>query len=498
MSNALPISRLVNVQVNLAPGAAQMQNINTLMILGSTSGIIDIVERFRSYTGIDGVAADFGTTAPEYLAALLYFQQAPQPSTLQIGRWALTATYGHLRGAPLSAAAQALANFTAVTAGSFNVSVDGTARDFTALNFSAQTNLNGVAGVIQTALRVSVPNASCTWNSVYSRFEFTSGTTGPASAFSFLTAAATGTNISGLLAGRSTDSGAYLVPGQAAETALAAATLFDQNFGQNWYAMTILGAADSDHIAVAGYIQGSTNKHIYGVSTQAAGTISAVSTTDVAYLLKQLGYRRTVSQYSSSTPYAVCSLLGRILTVNYNANNSVITLMYKQEPGIVPESLNVTQVNALEAKNCNVFVAYNNNTAIIEKGVAASGDFLDIITGTDWLALTIQNQIFNLLYTSTTKIPQTDPGNNLIKTAIEGVCAQSVVNGMVAPGVWNSTGFGGLSQGDYLPKGFYVYAPPVATQFQADRDARKSVPFQVAVKLAGAIHTVDVMVNVNR
>lgn len=33
-------------------------------------------------------------------------------------------------------------------------------------------------------------------------------------------------------------------------------------------------------------------------------------------------------------------------------------------------------------------------------------------------------------------------------------------------------------------------------KLRADREARKSVPIQVAVKLAGAIHTVDVLVNV--
>ncbi|MCT9017190.1 DUF3383 domain-containing protein, partial [Cupriavidus gilardii] len=47
-------------------------------------------------------------------------------------------------------------------------------------------------------------------------------------------------------------------------------------------------------------------------------------------------------------------------------------------------------------------------------------------------------------------------------------------------------------------KGYYVYAPPIALQSQADREARKSVSFQVAAKEAGAIHTVDILVNVNR
>jgi hypothetical protein len=249
---------------------------------------------------------------------------------------------------------------------------------------------------------------------------------------------------------------------------------------------------------VAPFIEAAGNKHLYGVSTIEAGVISSVSTTDIAYLLKQLGYNRTAVQYSSSNPYSVCSLLGRILTVDYNGNNTVITLMYKQEPGIVAENLNTSQIGALEAKNCNVFTVYNNNTAIIEPGVVSSGNFLDIVTGTDWLALDIQTVLYNLLYLSTTKIPQTDIGNHILVTGIEGVCSQGVANGLLAPGVWGAGGFGALNQGDFLPKGFYIYAPPIALQNPADRAARKSVVFQVAAKLAGAIHTVDVQVSVNR
>ncbi len=494
MTTALPISRLINVSVNLSPNPAQMQNISDLLVLGSTD-VIDVSERMRTYASIDAVAADFGTLAPEYLAAVLWFEQTPQPTELKIGRWAQTATHGRLVCATLSAAQQAMSVWTAVTAGSFDITIDGTVKSVTGLNFSAATNLNGVASDINTSLSGA---ATCVWNATYSRFEFKSATTGTTSTLSFLSAQGTGTDISGMLGGLSTSSGAYTVAGILAETAVTAATLFDTTFGQGWYAMTICGAADSDHVAVANYIEAATNKHVYGVTTTEAAVLVSTDTTNIAYQLKALNLKRSIVQYSSSNPYAVCSLLARILTTNYNANNTVITLMYKQEPGIVAETLNSTQIAALEGFNCNVFVAYNNNTAIIEPGVVANGTFLDIITGTDWLALDIQTSLYNLLYTSTTKIPQTDAGNHLLVTTVEQVCAQGVANGLLGPGVWNSGGFGALNQGDFLPKGFYVYAPPISTQSQADRAARKSVPIQVAAKLAGAIHSIDVLVNVNQ
>jgi hypothetical protein len=492
--NQLPISRLIHVSVNLTPSGASTQDISTLLILG-TSTVIDTFERIRNYSDIESVAADFGTSAPEYAAALLWFEQVPQPSQISIGRWAKTASSGGLRCGTLAPADQAIGSWQAITTGSFKVAVDAApAADITGLNFAAAANLNAVAAIIDTALA----GGTVVWNATYSRFEFTSSATGVTSAISFLQAAATGVDISAKLAGRSTSSGAYVFQGTAAQSALETVTLFELNYGQTWYATTLLGSDNADHLAVAPFIEATNTKHIYVITTQEAGVLVPSDTTNIAYLLKQLGYKRSFVQYSSGNPYAAVSAIARLLTVDYNGNSTVITLMYKQEPGIVPENLNGVQINALESFNCNVFVQYDNDTAILERGTMADGTFADIITGTDWLALNIQTNVYNLLYTSPTKIPQTNAGMQLIATQIQAVLSQAVINGLIAPGVWNSGGFGQLKQGDYLATGFYIYAPNVDSQSQADRAARKSVPFQIAVKLAGAVHEVSIAILVNQ
>lgn len=493
-TNALPISRLIGVSVNLTPSAAQAQNLSTLLILGS-SAVIDPVERFRDYSSIDAVAADFGNSAPEYLAALLWFQQTPQPSTLKIGRWLQTASQGKLNGATLSAAQQTLTNFTAITTGGFTYTKNGGAPiNVTGINLSGAANLNAVAALITAALS----GTTMVWNATYSRFELTSSTSGVGSSISFLTAPGSGADLSVLLGMRSTNSGAYVADGVASETAVAAVTLFDVNYGQSFYAVMVLGSVNSDHLACAAYIEATNTKHIYALTTQEAGTLVSNNTTDIAYQLAQLGYEKTMYQYDPVNPYAVASLAARALTVDYTGNLTAITLMYKQEPGIVPININASQADALKAKHCNAFVAYNNSTAIVQNAVMASGTFIDVITGTDWLAVTLQTALYNLLYTSTTKVPQTDAGTLLMLTTAEAVMAQAVVNGLVAPGTWQSGGFGQLAQGDYLPKGYYIYAPKVSAQNPSDRAARKSVPIQIAAKLAGAVHEISVAVSVNQ
>ena len=54
-------------------------------------------------------------------------------------------------------------------------------------------------------------------------------------------------------------------------------------------------------------------------------------------------------------------------------------------------------------------------------------------------------------------------------TVANQTCQQAVNNGLVAPGQWNSGGFGQLSQGDLLPAGYYVYAPSVNSQPETQR-----------------------------
>jgi len=113
------------------------------------------------------------------------------------------------------------------------------------------------------------------------------------------------------------------------------------------------------------------------------------------------------------------------------------------------------------------------------------------------MAIEIQTAIFNVLYTSPTKIPQTDAGMAIITNAIASVLQAFVNNGLLAPGVWNSNGFGQIVEGQTLPNGFYIFCPSVSMQTEAQRASRVSPPIQIAAKLAGAVQTVDVLITVN-
>lgn len=607
----LPVSKLISVSVTLTPSAAQGANLNSAMIVGDSS-VIDVVTRYRSYESLAQVGTDFGTTAPEYYAADLYFSQSPQPTQLYIGRWAQSATPGQLWGGAVSNANQLYTAWTGITSGSFGITINSVPYAVTGLNFSAVTNLNGVASVVQTALQALLASTLCTWEAEQEDFVFQSPTTGAASTVSFLTpptalgiatfsanptnadtitfdgssvefvtsgatglqvniggtlavtlaslltllnssadsnivkmsysvvgdvlyvlskvtgtagdsytlaksstaitlsnlsggdlTGGAGTDVSGMLAGLSTSSGAYVANGIAAETAVAAVTILDSQ-NTSWYALAFAAGTnnadytDASALAVAAYIEGASNPHLNFVTTSEAAALTTNDSSSLGYQLHTLNYKRTSAQYSSTNAYAAVSSIALGVGVNFNASDSTINWQYQGQPGVVAENLTLAQSQALDANKYNYCANYQNGVAIITNGYVADGHYIDEIWNSDWFANRIQTDVFNLLYTAGTKVPQTDAGMHLIATTIKGSCDAAVNNGFLGPGVWNSAGFGQLVEGQFLPDGYYIYQPPIASQNQSARAARQSVAFQVAAKEAGAVNDVSVNVVVNQ
>jgi len=271
----------------------------------------------------------------------------------------------------------------------------------------------------------------------------------------------------------------------------------------SWYGLAVATAADDvvsdeDILAVAAAIEAAGQSRVFAVTTASEATLSATSTTDLAARLKAAGYARTFVQYSTHSRFAAVSAFARAFTVNFSGSNTTLTLKFKTEPGVTYETLSASQAAVLESKRANAYVLFANDSAILQQGVMANGDFFDERHGLDWLQNYVQTNLYNLLYTSTSKIPQTEAGITRLLSNVEASMDQAVTNGLIAPGVWNGGAIGQLAAGDTLTKGYYAYAQPLVLQAQADREARKAPLIQVACKLAGAVHYADVQINVVR
>lgn len=604
----LSVSRLIPVTVSLTARAASNRGFGTLLLIGN-SDVLTAAERYRTYTNINDVAADFGTDAEEYKAALLYFSQDPAPDTLMIARWFDAPTPAVLRGAILTTAEQRIDRWNTISDGAFKYRINDTDYTVDGLDFTGETNLNGVASKINEAIST---NATIDFDG--ERFTIKTSTTGADVTIGYLSSPADAVNIASILGlnqgqaaqvnGADSTSGSLTggitldvdsikaikdgnfkiaIDGAAStelkeldftaiNTAQDIATVIGAKlttatvtveqgklkitskttgatstvgYGEDielnqvdlsamlkmsadtglppsdgadaeslldavnkmclatseWYGLVLAlsgSVSDDDTLEVAQLIEAQTDvTRIFGVTVTDTRTLDAEYSDDLASRLHALNLNRSLAQYSAN-PYAICSLLGRAFTVNFNGNLTCITLMYKQEPSVEAEDLTSQQADVLKNKRCNVFVKYNNDTSIIQYGVMCGDMYIDERHGADWLQNYVQTNLWNVLYTTTTKIGQDDAGMNDLVGAVNDAMERARENGYIGAGTWNNAGFGQLKRGDYLTTGYYVYCPPMSTQAQADREDRKAVPIQVAGKLLGAIHTADVAITLNR
>lgn len=485
----IPVNKIVNVSILSSPTFPQRKGFGLLMIVG-TSARLPIGNRIRAYNDMDGVSADFSAGDEEYKAAQVFFSQAPRPVELRIARRFLTAVAGELLGSVN--AEKDIADWKAITTGAFAITIDGSAESITGCDFSSAANLNAVATIIQTKLAAASTGATCVYDGT--RFIIRSGTTGITSTVSYTTAPGTGVDIGPLLGTRAADLGVT-------SAGVAAETISDsldnlQQADSAWYGfMFTTGVTDDEIKEAAAWTEARTK--MFGVTTANSDVLDQGVTSDIGSFFKQNLYSRTIVQWDNNDPYAIASAFARGFVVNFNEQNSTITLKFKQEPGVTPISITESQRQALVAKNVNYYT-YFGDSAMLAEGVMASGQFFDERHGLDWLQNAIETNVFGYLFTRTTKVPQTDKGVASLVQQVEKACVDAVNNGLIAPGTWNGNDLGEVKSGDFLAKGFYVYAQPVALQNQSDREARKSPPIQALIKGAGAIHSVSISVTFER
>ena len=440
------------------------------------------------------VAADFSSTDEEYLAAQVFFSQAPKPIQLAISRRFPTAVPGQLMGSVTIV--QTIALFTAIVNGGFDIMIDGVNKPITGLNFSAAANLNAVAAAIQAKLVLLAAGSTCVWSG--KRFIISSGTTGAASTVVFAvapTGAGAPVDVSGLLGLRAADKG-YYGPGVNAEASIATTLDALQAYNSSWYGVTFTKELTEAQLReAAAWVEARVK--IFAYTTTASDVQDGVVTSDIASFFHNNMYDRTIGIWDYDDPYAIISAIARGFVVDFNEYNSTLTLKFKLLPGVTPVDINESQRLAVTAKCINYYSRYGDS-AMLAEGVMASGKFFDEVHGLDWLQNAVETNVFGLLYTSPTKIPQTDKGVARLVQAVDQAFQQGVNNGLLAPGQWNGTDLGEIKNGDFLSKGFYTYAQPVRLQNQSDREARKAPPIQAIAKGAGAIHFADISITFER
>ncbi len=190
---------------------------------------------------------------------------------------------------------------------------------------------------------------------------------------------------------------------------------------------------------------------------------------------------------------------GRALSTDFAGDLTATTMHLKALAGITPDqTIGQTQLNLAQTAGIDVYVSIAGVPACFTSG---TNQYYDVVYNDFALQFALETAGFNYLRGTNYKIPQTEAGMTGLKDAYRQVLDQFVRNGVLAPGSWTSPDTFGNSQllrSNIAGIGYYVYSSPVATQSQADREARKAPLVQIAAKLAGAIHSSNVIVNVNQ
>lgn len=521
------ISEIVNVSITREERGVSAQGFGTPLILGihtKTAGII------ASYNSIDAVADDFITSDPEYIAANAMFSQEQVPETVKIGKLvanvkqvsnviptssadgdysvvidAITYTY--------TASSDTIADIidgliAAIIAGNLNLKLTDNTTDFDIEADVAGTGFSLVAGtanvtVSETTANVNVATQIATIRQTDNDFYFISLTGNNKK--DILDVAAATESLPKLFGAMTNDLNVTKVPQPHIQVITWDADFITDNtidlhvdgepiaqvvfatdhattiaaVATNIQALTSVTTAVADAVPQTITITGATDgvdipvaQIVVALGASQAGSV--VTTTqdglDIAQNLEDLNYDRTFLTYSaSSTNETEMAWIG--LMASKNAGSS--TWKFKNLAGVSSDSLSDSVRTIVTGKNTNIYTEFSG-LDIMENGTVASGEWIDIMRGTDWIQANIEADVFNAI-ANADKIPYTDAGVDSIRGVIMGVLLRAVERSILAA--------------DPPPN---VTAPLVANVSTANKGARLLPDVKFFGTYAGAIHKTNI------
>jgi hypothetical protein len=401
-------------------------------------------DRARVYTGIEGVAADFATTSPEYLAANELFSQEPHPEQVIIGRAVGKPTQRYKVTASIvenTHTYKLLVKGQGVTETTVTYTSDGTATD-AEIAAGLVTALNAVVGKNYTATGGASPVA-VTGNA-------------PGNWFSIESLEPTYLKIEQ----------DHAEPATTIATDIAAIRA-SGSLGDSWYALYTLYNSDAYVKAAAAAIE-PLNK-IYAADLPNSDSANlADGGGDTGDALQALNYNRTFTTYSPSpASMAGAAFLGTRLP--YEPGPA--TWKFAQPNALSAVNVTDTQAANLVAKNIN-FLQTTAGVDSFREGVMVGGEFIDKIRNLDWLRDDVTKSVYETLL-SNLAVPFTPLGISMIEAAIRGSLQRAVDR-------------------QIIDADFKIVVPTIAQTASSDRAIRKLTGVKFSCRMQGAVHKVNI------
>lgn len=502
---SLSINQVIDAQIMPQAMSAQRRDLSMVAIFTPDIGeaFMDDATRFVTVGSANDVANLFGTNSETHKSAQALFSVRPTPRRATIARWAKTkqeipATANAIKGSTMSVGINTLKQ---IEDGSMALPIGSELVTLTGLNFSSAIDMEDVATLLTE--RLTDKNLTVEWDNVGIRFIIQANAAGAIAAtkLGYATEAEEGFYVGSML--KLEDGQATLVVGRAA-TSVEAESLSEamtalENVNQNWYGVGVADAITDEQLDDA-------HTWITSSSTAKVMAYTAIRESQLEWnasnILKKLHDKnsgRLMVQFNKTgDDYAAITLLGIALSTNWNAINSAKTVKFKQQVNVQSDD-RVTLNEASKAQRLGVnFYTDYDGISMLAEGVMLGGIFIDEVVGLDAFLDACQKQAFTTLQANPTKIPQTDKGQAMLIGSLVVIGEEFVRNGFLAGGVWRGNDVGELTYGDRLEAGYYFYSDSYDFQSIADREARKAMPIMCAIKLSGAIHTADLLIQFNR
>jgi hypothetical protein len=445
------INDIVEVQITLSGSGVSQAGFGTMVEVGITNSIDDLLSFYSSPTGM--LDAGFTTDEPLYKSAVKYFLQKPKPNLIAVGNIQLNTVAFFIDSV--------LANET------YTATVDGVDFEYESIYASLSEIVIGLSTEIDNATGYSsvydvangiilvIKDGSASYvtlqldskmsaSSFFSRVSVDASVAGLYSldinseTFEYLNVASTVDEIATALSDDINTSTtdifvSFTVDSVIVIVGLPSTSYFEVSTDSD--DMTIAELYDNTEIITglleesdAWYGFMSTLKDIDQVETWAAwaevndtrllgyrssdtdiiNTLPANDTSTVPAILKTLGYSNVFGIYHSiddggaDDEYITAALFGARLTFDLD-NNTHPNWMFAQLIGITPDKLTTQQrLNACgskeaptSGKNINVFTR-TKGANFIKRGMCASGVYIDTTVGKHWFVARLQEEDLSL------------------------------------------------------------------------------------------------------
>lgn len=262
-------------------------------------------------------------------------------------------------------------------------------------------------------------------------------------------------------------------------------------------------AVKADVLAIAQWCEDNTSMFIDNQTGASATEIrDPADVDDIATQLTTAGFRHAYTAAHASDAYAGSALAKHFAAVNYSADRSTITGEFKKSPGVVAEDLTDTAYTAMQSETKKaVFYTVVDNQGSVDSGRwintlthSSYGEYIDDVINLDACINFLTTSLYNTLGGQVTKLAQTPVGQAVLIGAARATMRQFINNGYLGPRNY-------IDPDDGLEKyttGFEILTKPedILDLSDADRNARKSAPLRIRLFRAGAIHIVDVDLDV--